>query len=93
MNQDRDEAIKAAIAKYLEQGGKIRVIAPRDDRYASHKTRWHYGGVNNYRKQYVNKNSCATVPGGGIEPRSPSKPWPAAKKNNHAKDLQLTSGA
>ena len=43
---------------------------------------------NNYRTQYVRKSSvgladhgpCATAPSGGIEPRSPYKPWPNPKK-------------
>jgi len=79
---------ETALKNFLQAGGKIKVIAPHDDRFASHRTRWHFGGVNNYRKQYVRKSSVgfanrgprATAPGGGIEPGSPYKSRPNPKK-------------
>ncbi len=73
-------SIEEKIQEYIKNGGVIHKIAPHDDLYASHRTRWHLGGINNNRKQYLKKNSVATAPGGGIEPRRPSKSWSTPRK-------------
>lgn len=63
------------IEQFLARGGRIKVIKSHDDRYASHRTRWHYGPVNNNRSQYTHdKSYVATGPGGRIEPGRPYKP-------------------
>ena len=78
--------LKQRIQEYLAKGGKIHVIAPHDDRYASHRTRWHFGGVNNYRKQYTRKKLSAAAPGGRIEPGRPIKP----RSNQYKKPVKPT---
>jgi len=75
-----------ALKKYLANGGRIHVIAPRDNHNASHRTRWHFGGVNNYRKQYTRKKLSAAAPGGRIEPGSPIKP----RSNQYKKPVKPT---
>jgi hypothetical protein len=74
------------IEEYLKRGGRIKRIQPQDNRFASHRTRYHFNQL-----QYVSKSSVgATAPGtsagspaGRIEPRSPGKPWPNLKKNRY----------
>lgn len=72
------------IEQFLKRGGRIKVIKPQDDRCASHRTRWHYGSVNNNRSQYTNNETyAATGPGGRIEPSRPYK----SRSNRYKKPI------
>ena len=89
---DRAEEIKQAIDRYLAQGGRIKRYRSRADEIAASVIpRGKYCQRDAYiqklieiraanRKNHLHKNSIATAPSGGIEPRSPSKPWSNPKK-------------
>ncbi len=63
------------IAEYLRSGGKITRLPAIMPSYISHRTKWHMGGINNNRKQYLRKSTVAATPGGRREPGRPYKPW------------------